>query len=151
MPRIIKTNAQNPDFISLVSLLDEELKITDGEEHGFYHQFNSIDVINHVVVAFEGKKAIGCGAIKEFSKQKMEIKRMFVLPENRGKGIASLVLSELEKWATELGYKSCILETGTRQIDAIALYKKNSYTVIPNYGQYENVVNSVCFEKNLDN
>jgi putative acetyltransferase len=79
----------------------------------------------------------------------MEVKRMFVKEEFRGKGIAGKVLSELEKWARELWFQKCILETGTRQIEAIALYKKSKYSIIPNYGQYEGVENSLCFEKKL--
>ncbi len=51
------------------------------------------------------------------------------------------------KWASELGYTSCVLETGKRQPEAIALYTKNGYKIIPNYEQYEGVENSVCFRK----
>ncbi len=72
---------------------------------------------------------------------------MFVLPEKRGIGIASTILKELEKWTSELNFRKCILETGIRQQEAIALYKKNNYNPIPNYGQYEQVKSSVCFEK----
>jgi len=79
----------------------------------------------------------------------MEVKRMYTLPESRGKGISSKVLGELEKWATELSCKKCILETGKKQPEAIGLYKKNGYEVIPNYGQYAGIENSVCFEKDL--
>ena len=74
---------------------------------------------------------------------------MYVPPANRGKGIASHVLSALETWAGELNYKKCILETGEKQPEAIRLYKKNNYRIIPNYGQYEGVSNSICFEKTL--
>ena len=65
----------------------------------------------------------------------------------RGKGIASKILTELEIWCVELGYKKCVLETGKNQPEAIALYKKNQYNIIPNFGKYEGVENSVCFEK----
>ncbi len=145
----LKTTSTNSDFVQLVKLLDEELKITDGDEHAFYDQFNKITAIKHVILAYSDTIAVGCGAIKEYSSEQMEIKRMFVLPEQRGKGIASLVLAALENWAKELGYQSCILETGSRQKGAIALYKKNNYEIIPNYGQYQNVANSICFEKRL--
>jgi ribosomal protein S18 acetylase RimI-like enzyme len=77
----------------------------------------------------------------------MEIKRMYVPPQFRGNGYASLVLEELETWAKELGYKKCILETGLKQPEAIRLYEKNNFQKIPNYGQYADVENSVCFEK----
>ena len=79
----------------------------------------------------------------------MEVKRMYVPLEKRGKGIASIVLQELEKWAKELGYQKCILETGIKQPEAISLYKKNNYAIIPNYGQYAGVKDSVCFEKKI--
>lgn len=74
---------------------------------------------------------------------------MYTLPENRGKGIATKILTELEKWAAELSYQKCILETGKRQPDAIWLYQKNGYKVIPNYGKYLVMENSVCFEKEI--
>lgn len=145
----IKTDSQHPDFIELVKHLDADLAKTDGEEHTFYNQFNKIDLIKHVIVVYENEKPLACGALKEFDSTAMEVKRMYVSPENRGKGIATQVLMELENWAAELGYEKCILETGNRQPDAIALYKKNGYKIIPNYGQYTNVENSVCFEKRL--
>ena len=74
---------------------------------------------------------------------------MFVPAENRGKGFASIVLKELENWAKEIGYSKCILETGEDMTDAVGLYKKCGYKVIPNYGQYKDVVDSVCFEKEI--
>ena len=149
MSNIIRTNSDNPDFISLVKLLDAELAERDGADHPFYAQFNKIDKIKYVVVAYENDEPVSCGAIKEYSPDTMEVKRMYTLPESRGKGIATKVLIELEKWAKELGYEKCILETGKKQPEAIALYKKNGYETIPNYGQYANVENSVCFEKEM--
>lgn len=144
-----RTNSENPDFIELVKLLDADLAIRDGEDHAFYNQFNAIGQIRYVVVAFENDKPSGCGALKDFAADTLEIKRMFVLPESRKKGIASMLLSELENWASELSYKKCILETGKNQPEAIALYSKKGYKVIPNYGPYARIDNSVCFEKEL--
>jgi putative acetyltransferase len=79
----------------------------------------------------------------------MEIKRMYVVPESRGKGIATKILIELENWAKELSFTKCILETGKRQPEAISLYKKNDYKLIPCYRRYANVENSLCFEKEM--
>jgi putative acetyltransferase len=149
MIKIIRTNFENQDFISLVKLLDAELAKRDGEDHPFYAQFNKIDDIKYTVVAYENGKPVSCGAIKEYNPNTMEIKRMYTLPEFRGKGIATKVLIELEKWVNELGYEKCILETGEKQPEAIALYKKNGYKLIPNFGQYAEVENSVCFEKEM--
>ncbi len=75
-------------------------------------------------MAYDGEEAVGCGALKEYSAAEMEIKRMYVLPNRRGKGIATSLLSELEKWARELKFKKCILETGLKQQEAINLYRK---------------------------
>ena len=144
-----RTNSIHPDFISLVCQLDIELAAIDGDEHDFYAQYNKIDKINHVVVAYENELPIACGAIKQFSKSAMEVKRMYTLASNRGKGVASEVLNELEKWAAEMNYSHCVLETGVRQPDAIRLYEKNGYLPVPNYGQYAGVENSRCFEKKL--
>ena len=146
---LIRTNSDNTDFRALVKDLDADLKIRDGEDHAFYAQFNKIDRIKYVVVAYENDLPVGCGALKEYSEGVMEVKRMFVPLANRGKGIASIVLAEVESWAKELKATKCILETGIKQTEAIALYQKCGYSRIPNYGQYENVENSLCFEKNL--
>jgi GNAT superfamily N-acetyltransferase len=144
-----RTDSDDPDFIELVKYLDADLARRDGEEHSFYSQYNKIDKIRHVVVAHENDQPIGCGAIKEFAPGIMEVKRMYTNPDCRGKGIATRILSELEKWATELSCEKCILETGKRQEEAVALYQKNGYNLIPNYGQYAGIENSLCFEKKL--
>jgi GNAT superfamily N-acetyltransferase len=146
---LTRTDSDNSDFIQLVRLLDADLATRDGNEHSFYAQFNKIDKIRHVVVAFENNLPVGCGAIKSYDLQTMEVKRMYTLPEHRGKGIAKNILKELEKWAAELSCNKCILETGRRQPEAIELYQRSGYTIIPNYGQYAAIENSVCFEKQL--
>ena len=149
MPSLLRTSSANPDFIQLVKLLDQELAVRDGDEHPFYDQFNKIDNIRYVVIAYENEKSLACGALKEYAPGIMEIKRMFTDPEVRGKGVATKVLNELIQWAKEMNYQKCILETGIRQPDAIRLYQKNGFTSIPNYGQYAGVENSVCFEMEL--
>jgi GNAT superfamily N-acetyltransferase len=93
---------------------------------------------------------VGCGAIKEYSDNTVEVKRMYVLPSKHGLGIASQILTALEYWAIALNYNKCLLETGKKKPEAIALYNKNGYIVVPNFGQYENIENSVCFEKILN-
>lgn len=146
---IKKTDSTNKDFQNLVHLLDAYLAKVDGEDHDFYHQFNAIDMLKNCVVIFEDNKAIACGAIKPLDENSMEVKRMFTLPEYRGKGFAAKVLNELETWAKELGFEKTKLETGKKQVEAVALYTKCGYEIIPNYGQYEEIENSICFEKIL--
>ena len=147
MIQLLRTNSEHPDFVALLKYLDAYLAVTDGDEHAFYNQYNKIYMIKHVVLAYENDVPVGCGAIKAFGEDAVEVKRMFVAEAGRNKGIASTLLKELESWAAELGYARCVLETGKRQAEAIALYKKNGYRVIDNYGQYIGVANSVCFEK----
>ena len=144
-----RTASENEDFKALVALLDKDLKTRDGDEHAFYAQFNKIENIRNAIVCYIDKKPIGCGAFKEYGPGKAEIKRMFVLPEYRGQGIGLNILKELELWAAELNYRECILETGKKQPEAIGLYQKAGYSVIPSYGQYKNIENSVCMTKTI--
>ena len=146
---IKRTNSDDIDFKNLVALLDQDLAIRDGDDHAFYNQFNKTDKIKHVVVFYENDKAVGCGAFREKESDTIEIKRMYVHPDYRKKGIASKILAELEIWAAEEKYKHTILETGKNQPEAINLYQKLNYTIIPNYPPYEKVDNSVCMKKTL--
>ena len=147
MTTIKRTNSDNLDFQKLVVELDKDLAQKNGDTNDFFVQFNKIDQIKNVVVVYEIDQAVACGAMKEYDNNTMEIKRMFVPLEKRGKGFASKVLQELENWSNELGYNRCILETGNKMSEAIGLYKKMGYKIIPNYGQYKNVESSICFEK----
>jgi len=144
-----RTNSDDLDFVKLVDLLDKDLAIRDGEDHSFYNQFNKIDKIKHAVVFYENDIAVGCGAFREKETDSVEIKRMYVHPDHRKKGIASQVLAELERWAAEVKYPYTVLETGKKQPEAIALYQKSGYSIIPNYPPYENMDNSVCMKKTL--
>jgi putative acetyltransferase len=147
---IKRTDSNNTDFIELVKQLDAYLKIVDGDDHEFYDQYNGIEALTHVVIAYLNDKPVGCGAFKPYQNNSVEIKRMFVQPTARKQGIAAKVLAELETWATQLNYLSCILETGKKQTEAVAFYQKCGYYTIPNYGQYTQMENSVCFEKILN-
>ena len=149
MLKLIRTDAANKDFISLVKYLDIDLAERDGNDHSFYSQFNKITNLKFAVIAYVNNIALGCGAIKEFDSTAMEVKRMYVISESRGKGIATKILTELESWAKELSYNKCLLETGKRQPEAIKLYRKNGYKIVPNFGQYIGIENSLCFEKEL--
>lgn len=148
MIRLIRTDSSNPGFQKLVASLDAYLAVRDGDDHAFYAQYNKTDTIRHVVVAYKDDTPVGCGAFKHYEPGTAEIKRMFVPEEYRGLGIATSVLTELEKWAFEDGFTKCILET-IKDSDAVFLYTKNGYSLIPNYGQYAGIEDSGCFEKKL--
>lgn len=147
--KLVQTNQASKDFQQLVEQLDAELAIRDGDDHAFYHQFNGIDALDHVVVAYENNRPVGCGAFKARNKQQVEIKRMYVLPAVRKKGYAAAILIALERWAVEIGFGEAILETGKAQIEALSFYPKQGYAVMPNFSPYIGVENSVCFEKTL--
>ena len=108
-----------------------------------------MDTIQHVIIAYRGKYPAGCGAFKKKSEGSAEIKRMYVHPDFRNRGIASQIISQLENWAKNEGFEKCILETGKRQIEAVNFYRRMNYTIIENYPPYENMENSVCFAKKL--
>ncbi|WP_316807513.1 GNAT family N-acetyltransferase [Pedobacter agri] len=149
--KLIRTDSDNTNFRQLVALLDRDLAVRDGDEHTFYAQFNKVDAIKEVIVAYQNEIPVACGAIKAFSATAAEVKRMFVHPDYRKQGIAINILSELEHWASELGFTECVLETGKKQPEAIALYQKVGYHITPNYGQYIGLDNSVCMAKSLSN
>lgn len=149
MIRTVRTNSEDADFVELVARLDKLLADLDGRDHDFYNQYNKIDKIKYVFMAFHDELPVACGAIRQFKTETMEVKRMFTADSYRGKGLAKLVLTELENWALELGYSKCILETGLRLPDAVRLYQRNGYNQVPNYGQYVTMENSICFEKRL--
>jgi putative acetyltransferase len=144
-----RTDSSDMDFRMLVSMLDEELSQRDGDEYPFYAQFNKLDTIRHVLVAYVDQYPVGCGAFRTYQNTLAEIKRMYVRTSHRGQGIASLLLAGLEQWALESNFRSTILETGYNQPEAIALYRKSGYIQCPNYGPYAGVSNSICFSKDL--
>lgn len=149
MIKIVRTSSESKDFKLLTNKLDQELKLIYGSTQEEFDQFNTIDNIKTVIVAYIDNNPAGCGCFKLFDKKVVELKRMFVDHQFRGKGIGAKILLELENWARELDYSSIILETGTVQIDAVTLYKKSGYTVIPNFDPYIGNELSICLQKNL--
>lgn len=146
---LVRTTPENPDFQDLIALLDSALAINNGNQNYFFASHNKTDTIRNAIVAYLDEIPAATGAIKPYSETKIEIKRMFVHPDFRRNGIASSVLDELENWARELGFREAILETGTKQTEALGLYPKKGYQITPNYPPYENSGMSVCMRKNL--
>lgn len=147
--KIKRTNSENTDFQKLVNELEIYLTGLDEEAHNECKEYNKLETINHVIIAYEKVDIVGCGAIREYDKETIEIKRMFVSDKFRNNGIATRILFELENWAKEQGYIKAILETGTMMLNAITFYQKNNYIQIPNYGQYSSKPKSICFSKSF--
>jgi putative acetyltransferase len=148
MLSLVRTNSNHEDFKKLTQVFDEFLIDVDGDEKDFFAQFNQI-YLGNVLVCYENDIPLGCGAFKELESNTAEIKRMFVVTEGRGKGVASTILTELENWAKELNCTSAQLETSQKLESAIAMYRKFGYEDIPNYGQYVGVETSMCMKKIL--
>jgi len=144
-----RTDTHDANFQNLVKELDNDLAQRNGEANAFFVPFNALTHIQTVIVAYVDNEPIGCGAIKAFDAERMEVKRMYVVPKYRGHGYASAILAALEQWTLELGYSSCVLETGDKMPEAIAVYNKSGYHIIPNYGPYKDIESSICFEKML--
>jgi N-acetylglutamate synthase and related acetyltransferases len=102
------------------------------------------------IAGYIENKIVACGALRPVDDSTCEVKRMFVLPEYRGQGFSAQILKALEEKAEKFNYSKIILETGKRQPEALGLYGKYGYTVIPNYGAYANREMSVCFSKKLN-
>ena len=101
-----------------------------------------------LVARVEGR-AVGCGALVPLEDDVVEIKRMFVLPQERGHGIAKKILDRLQSLAQEFDYDRIRLETGTKQPESIALYGKSGFYRVPNFPPFENDHTAVCFEKRI--
>jgi len=145
-----RANSTDPDFRTLITLLDDELNERYGElMQSTYDRYNHIIDINTVVIAYSNGMPAGCGCFKKYSDTDAEIKRMFVKSAKRGRGIAYKILSELELWAKEHGFTHTILETGDKQHEAVGLYQKIGYAITENYSQYSDLATSICMRKEL--
>lgn len=146
---MVKTDSKNDDFMKLIKLLDNDLNERYGKLQKQYNKYNKVDYIKDVVIIYKDKIPVACGAFKEYNSGIIELKRIFVIRDNRRQGLSKLIISELEELGRNSGYKYALLETGIKQIEAINLYKNAGYAVIENYGSYIGNTNSVCMKKDL--
>ena len=106
------------------------------------------DVLTSILV-FEDGEPVGHAAVRPFGEAALEVKKVFVTPAARGRGISKLLMAETEVIAREHGFGSLILQTGDLQAEAIALYLRMGYEPIPVYGPYAVLPNSLCFGMRL--
>jgi GNAT superfamily N-acetyltransferase len=85
------------------------------------------------IVGYTGGEPACCGGVKRLDDQRCEIKKMYVVPEWRGKGVARRLLHELEDRARALGYAIARLDTGPKQVSARGLYEDERYEQIPDF------------------
>ena len=146
-----RIDGKNKDFIENCRLLDMDLDRRVGKkiERDKYKKYNQLDEIKEAIVVYEGKRVIGGGAIRRYDDETIELKRVFVHTEYQGRGIGSRIVSLLMEWAVELGYKKMVLETGELLAESCAVYKRLGFQVIPNYGPYEDIGESLCLAKDF--
>lgn len=114
-----------------------------------YEKYNLRDSIHDVIVVYHGAEAVGCGAYKLYDGETAELKRIYVKPEQRGAGVGTELLRRLEADARIAGFRFAVLETGELLTAAMALYQKADYKIIPNYGQYADMPESVCMSRKI--
>lgn len=148
--QIKRTTGGDKDFLGLVKLLDEDLWKRYPQTQQLYENGNIIPDDVHTILVYMDEMAVGCGCLRDFdSDGAVELKRMFVRNEYRGRRIGRIIVEELEKWAAELNKKTIYLETGVNQPEAIFLYERMHYQWIDNYGEYAGNKESICLKKNL--
>lgn len=147
----VRTDGNNRDFVENCRLLDADLDRRVGKiiAREPYKKYNLLDEIQEAIVVYDGQKADGGGAIRRYDDENVELKRVFIHSEYQGQGLGSRLVSLLMEWAAELGYKRMILETGERLVESCAVYKKLGFRVIPNYGPYVQMTQSLCMAKEL--
>lgn len=145
-----RTSASDPDFQQLIIDLDKEFWVRYPDTQQNFTPFNYVDETARVIVAYDEATAIGCGCFRPMKEgDTIEIKRMYVIPFFRNRGVGKVILHNLEQWASEQGFGIAKLETGIMQPEAIAAYEKSGYDRIPNYGPYVHVAESICMMKRL--
>lgn len=146
-----ETNGADLDFAKLCGKLDAALNdLVGGEsQRSQYNQYNQRDSIHDVIVVYQKGEPIACGAFKMYDEDHAELKRIFTAPSCRNMGLGSELVRRLEAKAKIRGYSWCILETGKVLEAAHHVYKKAGYKVIPNYGQYVDMPDSICMERKI--
>ncbi len=148
--QLIKTTGADTRFVALCSELDADLNKQNGQQlQSIYHQYNTLEKIQNVVLALQDKVPVACAALKEYAPGTAEVKRVFTKPFCRGQGVAAAVIASLEQLAKQQGYTRLILETGLTMLPAQRLYRRLGFHQIPNYGHYATLPDSYCMEKAL--
>jgi putative acetyltransferase len=150
---IRRSTLASPDAARLIAALNAELTATFPEPGATHFSLTGAQVESGdgaFVVAYLDEQAVGCGAVRRIDQATAELKRMYVAPSARGRGVGRAIVEELERQARALGVTKVVLETGTRLAPAIKLYQGMGYTPIPLFGEYlRSPQTSLCFGKSL--
>ncbi len=140
------------DARRLIAALDKHLASRYAPEQRFGPNLKPQQIapgLGTFVIARNGGRAVGCGALRKLDETSAEVKRMYVAPEMRGQGVGKKILEHLEGVGRELGVRRLVLETGIYQAEAIGLYHEAGFETVRCWGEYKESVTSVCFEKRI--
>lgn len=143
-----RTSNTDPQFAAMTRQLDADLWARYGDVQGQYAPLNVMQVDTAIVAVVDGAP-VGCGCFKAHAPGTVELKRVFVTPAQRGRGVARAIVLALETWARELGNTTAVLETGTLQHEAIAMYERLGYARIEPFPPYDTMPASICMRKSL--
>jgi putative acetyltransferase len=150
---IRRTTLDSPDAARLIAALNAELTMAFPEPGATHFSLSDAQVVageGAFVVAWLDEVAVGCGAVRRLDEATAEIKRMYVDPSVRGRGVGRTLVEALEREARLVGVTRIVLETGTRLASAIRLYEAMGYARIPLFGEYlSSPGTSLCFGKSL--
>ena len=147
--KIIFTDEKNEDFISLAKKLWDEYVEISGDTVKEYQKFNNLEGEHFVILVFDNDKAVACGSFKKFSKDTVEIRRVFVDKEYRRRKLAFYIMGNLEKIAKEKGYSYAVLETGAKNEVSKKFYKRLNYTIVGNFEPFKGMLSCLCMKKKL--
>lgn len=138
-----------PDFVELTQALDRELRARNGDAQDTYDGFNALVGIADVVIAYEGGRPIGCASFKVREPGLAEVKRVFVRPKLRGRGVSKALMAALERRARGSGIRTLLVETSRTFPEANGLYPGLGFAVTENFPPYEGLELSICYRKEL--
>lgn len=151
--RMVREQLESATVQALIRDLNAELTKQYPEEGANHFRLDPDEVAEGrgaLLVAYLDDAPVGCGAVRRIEADAGELKRMYVVPSARGRGIGRLILNALESEARKLGVRRLVLETGSRQREAMALYSRAGFQHIPSFGEYASSPLSVCMSKELE-
>jgi GNAT superfamily N-acetyltransferase len=151
--RVVHSRLTDAGSRALIEALNAELSAIYPEPGANHFRLDPDEIASGrgaFLVAYRGELAVGCGAVRLLDGETGELKRMYVSPPERGKGVGRMLVAALEAEARTLGARRLVLETGTRQHAALALYRAAGFSPIPLYGEYVlSPDTSICLGKEL--
>jgi len=147
-----RSDILSPTAQTLIEALNTELSARYPEQGACHFRLDAHEVADGqgaFLIAFRAGTPVGCGAVRRIDAQTGEVKRMYVVPKERGRGVGRVILNALEAEARALRISRLVLETGIRQTEALALYQRGGFMRIAPFGEYVGSPLSVCLAKEL--